>query len=99
MNGNAHLYRVWKDVRRPDGGESARDRRLLFSVGSPTEACKVIRLLQEREKEYPPCRNCGYGLEILSASGWTEWHATDGQDVTGLLCAGLEVAAGLPLNW
>jgi len=98
MNGNLLLYRVWKDVHRPVGGGTVRGQRLLFSVGSPAEACDAIWRLQEREKEYPPCRDCTYGLEVLSPNGWAEWHDLDGQNVTALLHANLEATAELSLN-
>lgn len=73
------LYRVWKIAHRP--------RRLLFSVSSPREACTVIQRLQAREREDPTARTANYGLEVLAAAGWTEWHDSHGHDVTACLRA------------
>jgi len=75
------LYRVWNVVHRALDAGPGPVRRLLFSVGSPSEACGVIRLLGARREEDSTVLGSEFGLEVLSAGRWSEWHDHGGRDV------------------
>ncbi len=78
------LYRVWRAVPRADGAGSST-ARLLFSVGSLREACWVIERLRAREQDDRTVPPGEYGLEVLSADGWTEWCDRRGRTVVDLV--------------
>jgi len=84
-DGRAVRYRVWKAIRTARGTGRSDRTRLLFAVNSPAEACRVIRRIQQREEQDPTALPSEYGLEVLSAGRWIEWHDVDGSDVTSRL--------------
>jgi len=84
------LYRVWREVPRSRNTGAAASR-LLFSVGSPGEARAVIEQLRARERDDRTVPVGRYGLEVLSAVGWTEWHDRRGNEVMNRL-VGLKTA-------
>ena len=74
-------YRVWSVVNCPSGVGAGEGRRLLYAVGSPSEACTVIRLLRARREGDPTILTSEYGLEVFRAGRWTEWRDDRGHCV------------------
>lgn len=75
------VYRVWNEVSRQGDMRLRGARRLYFSVASPQEGRDAIKLLEARRNGDASVIASEYGLEILSPSGWSNWHDERGRDV------------------